>query len=128
MNSTIIILLFNYMIIQSRYLIINHDIIKSPLYTITTPQYIINTTDITDSTYNKDYYIYNINIDLPKKKNINIFSIDTKTNLYDDEIYNLLLDIKDSLYDSEYSEYTNSLYIQRIRKRNEKIIEQKFIY
>jgi len=116
------------MIIQSRHLIINHDIIKSPLYTITTPQYIINTTDTKDITYNKDYYIYKINIDLTKKKIINIFSIDTNTNVYDDEIYNLLLEIKDILYDSEYSKYTNSLYIQRIRKHNGRIIEQKFIY
>jgi hypothetical protein len=149
MNTSFIILILNCILIQydirNDFLIKNHDIIESKLYTIskTYPDlhqfktnqgiliskqkptnYIDNSIDISK----KDYYVYHIKVNLTKKIKITLFSLVDKNLSSENEIYELLTHIKEILYDSEYSIYIKKIYIERLKKRNSKIIELKFIY
>ena len=148
MNTSFIILILNCILIQNNirnvYLIKNHDIIESKLYTISkaypdlqqlktnegiliskiNTNYIDNSIDISK----KDYYVYHIKVNLTKKVKITLFSLITKNLSSENEMYELLTHIKEILYDSEYSTYIKKIYIERLKKHHSKIIELKFIY
>ena len=148
MNTSFIILILNCILIQNNirnvYLIKNHDIIESKLYTISkaypdlqqlktnegiliskiNTNYIDNSIDISK----KDYYVYHIKVNLTKKVKITLFSLIVKNLSSENEMYELLTHIKEILYDSEYSTYIKKIYIERLKKHHSKIIELKFIY
>jgi FAD synthase len=94
----------------------------------TVDQYPISKKDITIG-----YYVYNVKVNLIKKTIITLFSFVAKNVLNESKIENLLNQIKVTLYNSEYSEYINDIYVERLKKRltnnhSEKIIEQLFLY
>ena len=80
----------------------------------------------------KGYYVYHVNVKLIKKNRVTLFSFVAKDLSFENEIYELLDYIKDTLYDSEYAIYIKDIYIKRIKKvlidkQPEKIVEIKFI-
>ena len=86
---------------------------------------------ITKKDKQKGYYTYHIQVELIKKKRVSLFNFVAKDLSYEDEIYDLLEYIKESLYDSDYAKYIKNIYIKRIKKvlidkQSEKIIEVKF--
>jgi len=87
---------------------------------------------ITKKDKQKGYYTYHIQVEFIKKKRVSLFNFVAKDLSYEDEIYDLLEYIKESLYDSEYAKYIKNIYIKRIKKividkQPEKIVEIKFI-
>ena len=152
MNAPFIILVLNCILIQNNirnsYLIQKSDIIESKLYIIskTYPELYQHKTyngiliskqntpiiksyiPDTKNDIEIGYYIYHIKVNLTKNNKITLYSFIAKKISSENEIYNLLTQIKDVLYDSEYSIYIKKIYIERLKKRNGKIIELKFIY
>jgi hypothetical protein len=124
MNTHFIILVLNCLLIQHNIQINNHRILESKPYTISKTYSQLHHQKIN----NNDYYLYNVKIDLIKKNEITIFSFVTKNILSGKKAYELLSDIKDTLHNSKYSIYIKHIYIEQLKKRNNKIIEVNFIY
>ena len=81
----------------------------------------------------RGYYVYHLRIKLIKKTIITLFSFVSKDTLNETKIYDLLSQIKETLYDSEYAIYIKDVYFTRLKKQLtnnhlEKIIEQTFLY
>lgn len=74
------------------------------------------------------YYTYHVKVKLIKNNMITLFSFVAKDLSFKNKIHDLLGYIKEILYDSEYSIYIKHIYIERLKKRNNEIIEVKFIY
>lgn len=173
MNTNFIMLVLNCLLIQydvrQAYLIQNHDIIESTLYTISKTYPLLNQRktnygiiisknklddgyDDEDDPYHnhklgkllgyptydqypisrKDkengYYTFHIKVKLIKKNMITLFSFVASDLSSENKIYDILTHIKETLFDSEYSMYIKRIYIERLKKRDNKIIELKFIY
>lgn len=62
------------------------------------------------------YYTYHIKVVLINNEKITLFSFVAKDLSAEDEIYELLSYIKDTLYDSEYSKFIKNIYLDRIKK------------
>ena len=165
MNTHFIMLVLNCLLIEHNirqtYLIQNHDIIESRLYTIsktypllnhrktnygiiisknkldnydpyhklgkflgypTYDQYSIN------KKYKENGYIFHVKVKLIKNNVITLFSFVAKDLSLKNKIHKLLAHIKETIYDSEYSTYIKQIYIEQLKKRNNKIIEVNFIY
>jgi hypothetical protein len=78
------------------------------------------------------YYVYHVKVNLIKKNKITLFSFVAKNVLNETKIYDLLYQIKETLYNSEYSKYIKDIYFERLKKRltnnrPDEIIELKFI-
>lgn len=78
------------------------------------------------------YYVYHVKVNLIKKNKITLFSFVAKNVLNETKIYDLLSQIKEALYNSEYSKYIIDIYFERLKKihtnnDSPKIIELKFI-
>jgi len=172
MNTHFIILVLNCLLIQNNvrqaYLIQNHDIIESKLYTISKTYPLLNQRktnygviisknkldddyDDEDDPYHnhklgkllgyptydqypiskKDkengYYTYHVKVKLVKNNVITLFSFVAKDVSNEDKVHDLLYYIKDSLFDSEYSTYIKKIFIERLKKRNNKIIEKYIV-
>ena len=74
------------------------------------------------------YYTFHIKVKLIKKNMITLFSFVASDLSSENKIYDILTHIKETLFDSEYSMYIKRIYIERLKKRDNKIIELKFIY
>jgi len=161
MNTHFMILVLNCILIQNNvrggFLIQNHDIIESTVYTISNTYSTLNQRNTSygilvtknklnneydnkdDIDYNyklgkllgyptykqfpiskKDkangYYTYHVKVVLINNEKITLFSFVAKDLSTEDKIYELLSHIKDTLYDSEYSNYIKNIYLDRIKK------------
>lgn len=155
------ILVLNCILIQNNvrggFLIQNHDIIESTVYTISNTYSTLNQRNTSygilvtknklnneydnkdDIDYNyklgkllgyptykqfpiskKDkangYYTYHVKVVLINNEKITLFSFVAKDLSTENKIYELLSHIKDTLYDSEYSNYIKNIYLDRIKK------------
>jgi hypothetical protein len=161
MNTHFMILVLNCILIQNNvrggFLIQNHDIIESTVYTISNTYSTLNQRNTSygilvtknklnneydnkdDIDYNyklgkllgyptykqfpiskKDkangYYTYHVKVVLINNEKITLFSFVAKDLSTENKIYELLSHIKDTLYDSEYSNYIKNIYLDRIKK------------
>jgi len=173
MNINFIMLVLNCLLVQHNvrqaYLIQNHDIIESRLYTISKTYPLLNHRktnygiiisknklgddyDDEDDPYHnhklgkllgyptydqypiskKDkengYYTFHVKVKLINNNMITLFSFVASNLSSENKIYDILNHIKETLLNSEYSVYIKRIYIERLKKRNNKIIELKFIY
>ena len=79
------------------------------------------------------YYIYDINVELSKKKVINLFSFIAKDLLHKEDIYLLLSNIQKSLRSDPISIYIKKIYVERYyfnqnNRLNSTPIELSFMY
>jgi hypothetical protein len=143
--------------VRQGYLIQNHDIIESTIYTISNTYPILNQRNtsygilVTKNKLNNEYdneddidhnyklgkllgyptykqypiskkdkangyYTYHIKVVLINNEKITLFSFVAKDVSVEDEIYELISHIKDTLYDSKYSKYIKNIYLDIIKK------------